>query len=46
MGDGAEGYNNMIGAYENNVRASYCRIITINPLHEKVPCVIAMLQAT
>ena len=46
MGDGAEGYNNMIDAYENNVRASYCRIITINPLHEDVPSVICMLQTT
>ena len=36
----------MVDAYENNVRACYLRIIVINPLHENVPSVIVMLQAT
>ena len=36
----------MVDAYENNVKACYLRIIVINPLHENVPSVIVMLQAT
>ena len=46
VGVGEDGYNNMVNAYNDNVRSSYLRIITINPLHEDVPSVICMLQTT
>ena len=46
VGVGEEGYNNMVKAYQQNKRACYIRIIMINPLHEKVPSVIVMVQAT
>jgi hypothetical protein len=46
VGEGVAGYNNMVNAFQHNMRASYLRIIMINPLHERVPSVIAMMQAT
>jgi hypothetical protein len=46
VGEGEQGYDDMVSAFRDNMRGSYLRIIMINPLHESVPSTIAMMQVT
>ena len=46
VGSGEEGYSTMKHAFINNLIASYLRVITINPLHQELPAMVAFLSPT
>jgi len=46
VGSGVAGYERMVNAYQFYKRAKYLRVMMVNPLHPKVPCVAMSLQCT
>jgi hypothetical protein len=46
VGDDDQAYERLVQAYRDNKIAGFARVIMINPLHQKIPPLVVLLQAT
>ncbi|MCO5595094.1 hypothetical protein L7F22_049132 [Adiantum nelumboides] len=46
VGDGSQGYDKIVDTFQNHVVGSYARLLIVNPLHESLPRLALMVQAT
>ncbi|CAM6094641.1 unnamed protein product [Calypogeia fissa] len=46
VGDGEDGYNWIVDAFERNVKANYARVLMANPLHSGLPSLLIVAMCT
>lgn len=45
-GSGVDGYERIMNAFRNNMIAHYARVIIINPMHARLPCLVLVVMFT
>lgn len=40
VGEGKEGYNVIVDAFDTRIIGGYARVFVANPLHEALPCLV------
>lgn len=46
VGSGVTGYESIVNSFKSNVRAHYARVLIVNPLHARLPRLVAVIQLT
>ena len=46
VGSGVIGYKSIVNSFKSNVRAHYARVLIVNPLHARLPRLVAVIQLT
>ena len=46
VGSGVTGYESIVNSFKANVRAHYARVLIVNPLHARLPRLVAVIQLT
>ncbi|CAG2201629.1 unnamed protein product [Mytilus edulis] len=46
VGNDRDAYDRLVNAFDKNIIGKYARVILLNPLHEKIPHLVALLMPT